>query len=422
MAVRAAACGSPRLPAISGLTTAGCHIGSVVRGAEVTSAAPNLNPSWSSAAAAAVTAASTATAASVLALHRRRRRIPGNSSRQASTRQRDLEDCQGQPAGAAGSVEQSWESHHDSDRGATSAETGRRSLAVAGLATAVAQAALGAPAAQAEEAAVEDVAAAASVGVELSDLVFPKWFVGDWGCVGELFKVSAGVGGEEELAKQLPGTDNALRAARSVVGTDVAEIRAVRRWEATKLPPPGQAPSQGGGAVEDARGLSAGALAAGSALAGPAVRMRPVKSSGQEPAWEVKGPGGRLWKLRAAGAVAKPGDAGPKAAEGFRTFELFEVEAGPGDAKADSKTSPGPAAIRVATVWRKAPLKGNLSEQIGNIGIGKPDTARDFALQAVQVAFVLPAPKAAGEERSNQSLAEYTTQFLYGPVLPLGPA
>jgi len=250
------------------------------------------------------------------------------------------------------------------------------------------------------------------VGTVAEDLVYPAWFKGEWACAAQLYQVEAGKkGGEKGLAAALPGAELVLRAAGQAVGTDAGEFVARRRWEATSRKSPGAADGAGG-AMEDRAGTSVGVVAAAQALAGPAAPVR--QPSGQEDTWEVGAVGEARWRLKSAGATAR---LDPTLGEGgFRVFELFEATKS--GTKVGAEGGGGSAAVRVGTYWRKTP--NNATSGIGpeasdqGFGLGKADPSRPFLLQAIQVVYLLGDPSA----RNDQSLATYTTRFLYTPILP----
>lgn len=247
-----------------------------------------------------------------------------------------------------------------------------------------------------QEQAAKLAAATVSIGAVGEDLVFPRWFAGEWACAGELLKVASGPLGTIALAKALPGVSDALLVSNRAVGTDAADFRARRRWSETQRPAPGGSP----GAVEDPSGLSAGAAAAATALAGPGAQIRQVSS--EKPAWEVAG----QWKLQAAGAVARPD---PELPGALRVSELFEV------APAAKTGAPSSAVVRVVTTWRQAPLEGSEEIQKELRDLGEPDKSRKSILQAVQQVYVLTDQSAKNEN----NLASLITRFVYSPILSL---
>mmetsp|Transcript_19786 Transcript_19786/g.37242 ORF Transcript_19786/g.37242 Transcript_19786/m.37242 type:complete len:306 (+) Transcript_19786:26-943(+) len=236
---------------------------------------------------------------------------------------------------------------------------------------------------------VQTASSPVSVGLTGDDLVYPRWFAGNWATLGELYKVETGPLGETALSVALPGTPEALRRNNNAVGMDAAAFRARRLWKPTER----SSPEGGPGAEEDRGGLPAGAAAAAYALGGPAPKLKP-KADG---IWEV---GGR-WKMQAAGAVAR---ADPEIPGGLRVSELFEVR----PLNQDTLS----AAVRVVTIWREASADGSEQLQLDLRDLGEPDKARGKLLQAVQVAYLLQEPSSPSEK----NFGSVTTRFVYTPI------
>ncbi|CAE7194356.1 SLC12A7 [Symbiodinium sp. CCMP2592] len=285
---------------------------------------------------------------------------------------------------------------------------------------------------------VQTAASPVSVGLIGDELVYPRWFVGTWATVGELYKVETGPLGENALSAALPrplavsavrrsgslgpltaflrpGTPAAMRknngavsnlaselfrelaqcsqsAVRntSEVGMEAGVFRARRRWMATER----VSPEGGAGAEEDRGGVPAGAAAAAYAVGGPAPRLKKTETEGL---WEVAG----RWKLQAAGAVAR---ADPEIPGGLRVSELFELR--PLD---QDKLS---AAVRIVTIWKEAKTEGSEQLQLDLRDIGEFDKSRGRLLQAVQVAYLLPEPSSPSEK----NFGSVTTRFVYSPI------
>ncbi|CAE8632862.1 unnamed protein product [Polarella glacialis] len=257
--------------------------------------------------------------------------------------------------------------------------------------------------AQRIQAATDAAAAAVSLGAVSEDLVLPDWFVGNWACAGELFKVETGPGGQKALAAALPNAPGALLASNQAVGMDEGDFRAKRRWKATEKKAPG---SEKSGALEEKEGIPAGAAAAALTIAGPGAALKPVS----EGTWEVISLGAKRanWQLQAGGAVARPDPDLPGA---FRVSELFQVVS-PGAQLASSTP-----VVRVVTIWRQTALQGNkdaigLQEELADMG--EPDKARPYLIEAVQIAYILPEASVIDNEKN---LASVTTRFRYSPIL-----
>lgn len=310
-----------------------------------------------------------------------------------------------------------WNSTFDKRRGAT-CEFAPEALSRRGLTIASASALVVGPKSSkaedavpdlsaAQQAALEDAASRLSLGAVAEDVVLPAWFVGEWACVGEIYKVE--LPAEKDLTVILPGVPKGIAASNDAVGMEEGEFLGRRRWVATKRQAPrtssAATPGQGG-ALEDRAGLAAGVVAAAQALAGPAPKISPVDSS--EPTWTVSASAsdrGR-WRLRAAGALAQQD---PEVPGAFRVSELFDVQPET-NSQQDGTASP---AVRVVTIWRRSPVKGNEEAQTALRGLGKPDSARDYLLQAVQLVYILPNQLTSSEN----CLASVTSRFLYSPVV-----
>mmetsp|Transcript_79838 Transcript_79838/g.258710 ORF Transcript_79838/g.258710 Transcript_79838/m.258710 type:complete len:345 (-) Transcript_79838:130-1164(-) len=293
--------------------------------------------------------------------------------------------------------------------GTLDASCSRRTAAAGAAAATLATGPFWRPAWAAEEVEVTQAQLGVGMGATAEELVLPKFFVGEWAVVAQLYQVEAGKGGERALNAAFPRAGDALKGVRDAMGTADGDFVARRRWQATSKQVPGS-PEGDGGALEDADGVSVGVFAAAQALAGRSAPIQP-RTDG---AVEIGASGGIRFQLRAAGATGRPdptlGDGG------FRINELFEAKTIAG------ASVEGEPAIRISTYWKRVQAnlfagkdaKGLPDSAEAGFGMGKADPSRPYFLQAVQVVYLLSDPTVP----SDSAVATYTTRFLYSPILP----
>ncbi|CAK0831194.1 unnamed protein product [Prorocentrum cordatum] len=242
---------------------------------------------------------------------------------------------------------------------------------------------------------------------QVESLVFPEWFLGDWACAAELFRVDEG-GGDLMLANAVPGAQEALLASRSALGASSAVRREQRRWS--------RAPSATGtvGTIEIASDAPSGVWAVARALAGPQARVTFDREAGPAEglpsAWTVLSPGGRQWRVRPDGAAVGEQDLSRE--ERYRAKEFF---------RADAVVAPvgmlGSALVRVDTVYRTVP-PDQTPTGLFKIGMGAVDGTRPFVIQAIQTASVLPPPRRSDGQSAGVALAAYKTRLVFSPIIP----